>query len=72
MLNIHPIHQTLKLGLEQASQSYQWILQEESHTIGLLSIQDKQWLEWYEHFAPPNNSLFGAKSDIWQFILVVT
>ena len=27
------------LGLELVSQSYQWILQEESHTIDLLSIQ---------------------------------
>ena len=27
------------LGLELASQSYQWILLEESHTIGLLSVQ---------------------------------
>ena len=28
-----------KLGLELASQSYQWILQAQSHTIDLLSIQ---------------------------------
>ena len=28
-----------QLGLELASQSSQWILQEESHTIDLLSIQ---------------------------------
>ena len=27
------------VGLELASQRYQWILQEESHTIGLLSFQ---------------------------------
>ena len=32
-----------KLGLELASQSDQWIIQEESHTIGLLSSQKDKY-----------------------------
>ena len=37
ILNLKPC--VLLLGLELASHSYQWILQEESYTIDLLSIQ---------------------------------
>ena len=48
MLNIHPIHQTLKLGLEQASQSYQnesWLFYENQPDIHvILKSLDGEWV----------------------------